>query len=116
MRVTPALRLQASRLLRSGHLDPQHGVYLGTWGELGSQPQKGIVTYSLSSNQQRPLAGTARAAVFNTFRRTSHQIFYWLPPLLVGYAAMEWATEKNEYLNSKPGRQELEALEAAGEA
>ncbi|RMZ92335.1 hypothetical protein DV736_g426, partial [Chaetothyriales sp. CBS 134916] len=116
MRVTPALRLQASRLLRSGHLDPQHGVYLGTWGELGSQPQKGIVTYSLSSNQQNPLAGTAHAAVFNTFRRTSHQIFYWLPPLLVAYAAMEWATEKNEYLNSKPGRQELEELEAAGEA
>lgn len=60
----------------------------------GSQKQKNITTYSLSANAQRPLAGTLNAAIFNTFRRTRHQILYWLPPLLMGYAAMQWATER----------------------
>lgn len=60
----------------------------------GSQPQKGVVTYSLSANRQRPLAGTFNAAIFNTFRRTRHQILYWLPAMLIGYTAMQWAMEK----------------------
>ena len=86
------------------------------------------MTYALSPNRQRPLAGAARNAVFNTFRRTSHQIGYWLPPILIAYYAMHWATERygialgngkndrdketnahdrNEYLNSKAGRAEF---------
>jgi len=96
--------MQITRALRSGHLDPKNGVYLGGWGELGSQPQKGIVTYVLSSNRQKPMAGAFRNAVFNTYRRTYYQILYWLPPIVIGYATMQWATERNEYLNSKPGR------------
>ena len=68
--------------------------YLGEWGNLGSATQKGITTYSISPNRQRPLAGTAHAAVFNVFRRTRHQILFWLPPLVLAYAAMDWATEK----------------------
>jgi len=106
MRVTPALRMQATKILRSGHgPDPKNGVYMGGWGNLGSQTQKGVTSYSISPNRQRPLAGTLHAAIFNTFRRTRHQVLYWLPSLLVGYAAMQWAIEKNEYYNSKPGRQ-----------
>ena len=80
----------------------------------------------MSPNRLRPLAGAPHAAVFNTFRRTRHQILYWLPPLLLGYAAMNWAIERyvrvwanylrltiirNEYLNSKPGRQTEAAQE-----
>ena len=61
----------------------------------------------MSPNRQNPLAGTARAAVFNVARRTGHQILFWLPPLVLGYTLMEWAIERNEYLNSKPGRLEL---------
>ena len=67
---------------------------MGNWGNMGSQTQKGISSYSLSPNRQAPLAGAAHAAVFNTFRRTRNQILFWLPPLLVAYAAMEWAIEK----------------------
>ena len=47
----------------------------------------------MSPNRQKPLAGAARNAVFNTFRRTSYQIGYWLPPLALAYYAMHWATE-----------------------
>lgn len=68
--------------------------YLGGWGDLGSMPQKNVTTYSLSPNRQRAMAGTMHAAVFNVFRRTRHQILYWLPPLLLGYAAMQWAIER----------------------
>ena len=90
----------------------------------GSPRQKGIVTYSLSSNRQRPLAGILNAAVFNTWRRFRGQVLYFAPPLVLAYLVMDWATQKsvlsiefassehklsyspyrNEYLNSKPGR------------
>ena len=60
----------------------------------GSPPQKGIITYGLSSNRQRPLAGTAHAAVFNVYRRTKGQILFWTIPILAGYELMSWATER----------------------
>ncbi len=64
----------------------------------GSQTQKGIISYAMSPNRQKPLAGAYRNAVFNTARRTSHQILYWLPPMVLGYALMEWAIERCERL------------------
>ncbi|KEF55136.1 ubiquinol-cytochrome c reductase subunit 8 [Exophiala aquamarina CBS 119918] len=106
---------------------------MGGWGNLGSPPQKGIITYALSPNRQSPMAGAYYNAFFNIYRRTYHQILYWVPPLVLGYVLMEWATEKyvslgekrerepftdlptrNEYLNSKPGRLEAEAAEGGG--
>jgi ubiquinol-cytochrome c reductase subunit 8 len=57
-------------------------------------PQKGITTYSLSSNRQKPFGGAAHAAVFNTWRRFRHQVLYVVPPFIVAYAAMNWAIEK----------------------
>lgn len=48
----------------------------------------------MSSNRQNPLAGTAHAAVFNTFRRTRAQILYWAIPVLIGYETMQWAIER----------------------
>ncbi|KAF1350707.1 cytochrome b-c1 complex subunit 8 [Delphinella strobiligena] len=83
------------------------GQYMGWWGSLGSPPQKGIITYGISHNRQRPLAGTAHAAIFNVFRRTRGQILFWAIPILSAYELMHWATERNEYLNSKPGRAEF---------
>lgn len=81
------------------------------------------MTYSLSPNRQRPFAGAAHAAIFNTFRRFRHQVLYVAPPFIVAYAAMNWAIERcvytifgpmacymgtdgssNEYLNSKADR------------
>jgi len=105
--------MQVTRALRAGHgPDPKNGVYMGNWGNFGSPPQKGVTTYALSPNRQDPMAGALKNAIFNTYRRTYHQILYWLPPLVFAYAIMDWAIEKNEYLNSKPGRA-AEAEEAA---
>ncbi|KEQ68808.1 hypothetical protein M436DRAFT_57449 [Aureobasidium namibiae CBS 147.97] len=70
----------------------------------GSPKQKGIVTYAVSTNRQKPLAGTVNAAVFNTFRRTKSQILYWGVPILFAYSALEWADRRNHFLNSKAGR------------
>lgn len=77
-----------------GHLDPKNGVFLGTWGDFGCPTPQRIASYSLSPNRQRPLAGTAHAAFFNTFRRFRHQVLYVAPPFIIAYAAMNWAIEK----------------------
>ncbi|KAI4201454.1 MAG: hypothetical protein LQ350_003213 [Teloschistes chrysophthalmus] len=95
-------------------LDYKHGQFLGPWGNLGSQTQKGIVTYSLSANRQRPFAGATSAAIFNTYRRSRAQFLYVVPPLVLGYMLIDWANEKNHYYNSKEGR--MHDTEAAEEA
>ena len=99
---------------------------MGWWGNLGSPPQKGIVSYTLSANRQRPLAGAMHAAVFNSWRRFKGQVLYVAPPFIVAYLAMDWAikeyaptspnlllyciakradgTFRNHFLNSKEGR------------
>ncbi|KAJ5771362.1 uncharacterized protein N7511_003413 [Penicillium nucicola] len=89
-----------------GSVDPKNGHFIGNWGEFGCPTPQRIATYSLSPNRQRPFAGAANAAIFNTFRRFRHQVLYVVPPFVVAYAAMEWAIERNHYLNSKPGRLE----------
>lgn len=87
------------------------------------------MTYAISSNRQKPLAGTFDAAIFNSWRRFRTQVLYWAPPFIIAYSTMRWAVEKyveesrprvptarigadildrcrNEYLNSKAGRAE----------
>ncbi|KAH8698541.1 putative ubiquinol-cytochrome C reductase complex subunit UcrQ [Talaromyces proteolyticus] len=89
-----------------GKANPKIGVWAGPLGNPGTPiPQKGIIAFSLSPNRQRILAGTAGAAVFNTFRRSRQQLLYVAPPFVIAYTAMNWAIERNEYLNSKPGRE-----------
>lgn len=61
---------------------------------VGGPKQKGITTYSLSSLQQRAMAGTLHGAVFNTFRRTKNQFLYFAPPFIVGYYVYTWAGER----------------------
>lgn len=56
--------------------------------------QRGIITYRLSPNRLRPLAGTAHAAVFNTFRRSKNQFLYVVPPFVLAYWALTWAEER----------------------
>jgi len=80
------------------------GVTLGWWGNLGSLPQKGITTYSLSSNRQNPLAGAGHAAIFNTWRRFKGSVLYVVPPFVAYYYIMDWAERRNHFLNSKEGR------------
>ncbi|KAL8705178.1 MAG: hypothetical protein Q9225_008042 [Loekoesia sp. 1 TL-2023] len=95
-------------------LDPKHGAYFGPWGNFGGQTQKGIITYALSPNRQKPLAGATRSAIFNTYRRCKAQFLYVVPPFAGAYLLMNWAIEKNEYYNSKEGR--IHDAEAADEA
>lgn len=57
-------------------------------------PMKGITTYSLSQNRQRPAAGMLYNAFFNTYRRAKAQVLYVLPPFIAAYALMDWATKK----------------------
>ncbi|TQV95393.1 hypothetical protein V2A60_009573 [Cordyceps javanica] len=85
------------------------GHDFGAFG--GAGKVKGIITYGIAANRQNPFAGAAHDAIFNTFRRTKSQIFYWLPSLMAGYYLMHWATERNEYLNSKAGRAEFAGSE-----
>ncbi|KAL4779461.1 cytochrome b-c1 complex subunit 8 [Aspergillus varians] len=87
-----------------GHLDPKNGVFMGNWGDLGCVTPQRVTTYSVSPNRQRPFAGAGHAAFFNTFRRFRHQVLYVVPPFIVAYSVMNWAIERNEFLNSKPGR------------
>lgn len=61
---------------------------------VGSPVQKGITAYAMSSNKQRPLAGALNAAMSNTFRRSSKQFLYVVPPFVVAYMAMTWAIER----------------------
>jgi len=84
--------------------DKVPGQYMGWWGSLGSLPQKGITSYALAPNRQKPLAGTAHAAVFNSFRRFRQSVLYVIPPFIAGYMLMDWSTKRNEFLNSKEGR------------
>ena len=60
----------------------------------GSMTQKGVTSYSISPNRQRPLAGTLNAAVFNTWRRFRGQALYVIPPFAIAYFAMGWAIER----------------------
>ncbi|KAM0261811.1 hypothetical protein ACHAQJ_002014 [Trichoderma viride] len=99
--------MRPTQALRSGAPQPKIGHWLGDWGSFGGAKQKGIIDYGLSANRQNPFAGAAHDAIFNTFRRTKSQIFYWLPPMLAGYYLLNWATERNHYLNSKAGRAEF---------
>lgn len=40
------------------------------------------------------MAGAMRAAVFNTWRRTKGQIFYFAPPLFAVYFILDWAEKR----------------------
>ncbi|OAK93835.1 UcrQ-domain-containing protein [Phaeosphaeriaceae sp. SRC1lsM3a] len=81
--------------------------HIGSWGnpyEGGGRPGKGVVTYAMSPNRQRPMATFIGKGFWNVVRRSRNQILYTVPPFLVAYATMQWAIEKNEFYNSKAGR------------
>lgn len=67
---------------------------MGSWGSLGSPPQKGVTSYSLSSNRQAPLAGTLHNAIFNTWRRFRNQVLFVVPPFVAAYMIIGWAKER----------------------
>lgn len=83
---------------------PGGKTYIGWWGHLGSLPQKGIVTYSLSPYAVRPMAGTITKQIFNGARRAGRASIFLIPPVIIYYSVTTWAKERNEYYNSKEGR------------
>jgi ubiquinol-cytochrome c reductase subunit 8 len=60
----------------------------------GGQKQKGIITYGLSANRQNPFAGAFHAAIFNTWRRFSANVWYVVPPFVGVYFLMDWANRR----------------------
>ncbi|EMR65721.1 ubiquinol--cytochrome-c reductase subunit 8 [Eutypa lata] len=105
--------MRPTQILRAGAETPlgKYEKFLGTWGHFGGMKQRGIISYAMSPNRQNPLAGAAHAAVFNSWRRFRNQVLYWAPPMVFFYYTMEWAIERNEYLNSKAGRKEYAGSE-----
>ncbi|KAG5949250.1 ubiquinol--cytochrome-c reductase subunit 8 [Claviceps pazoutovae] len=99
--------MRPTQALRGGEPNWKVGHYIGDWGNMGGFKQKGIIHYGISANRQNPMAGAFHDAIFNTFRRTKGQILYWLPPMIAAYGLLNWATERNHYLNSKAGRAEF---------
>ncbi|KAG5962844.1 ubiquinol--cytochrome-c reductase subunit 8 [Claviceps arundinis] len=99
--------MRPTQALRGGEPNWKVGHYIGDWGNMGGFKQKGIIHYGISANRQNPMVGTFHDAIFNTFRRTKGQILYWLPPMIAAYGLLNWATERNHYLNSKAGRAEF---------
>lgn len=86
-----ARRLHEINILGTGNEQGKSRLILGY---TGSQPQKGVASYALSANRQRPLAGALNAAIFNTWRRFRGQVLYVAPPFIIAYTAMEWAIER----------------------
>ncbi|KAK9380731.1 cytochrome b-c1 complex subunit 8 [Kockiozyma suomiensis] len=89
---------------------PEPHGYMGWWGHMGGPKQRGIVTYSVSSYAQKPFAGALYNFFFNTFRRVSSQAIFVILPASGLIYVIDKARARNEYLYSKAGREELEAM------
>ncbi|KAB0800088.1 hypothetical protein PPYR_07968 [Photinus pyralis] len=62
---------------------------------------RGIITYRLSPFEQRAFAFAISKGVPNMFRRIREEIFYVVPPFLVGYLAYDMLTKKHQQLMRK---------------
>ncbi|KAI8968507.1 UcrQ family protein [Mycotypha africana] len=82
---------------------PEGKAYMGWWGHMGGPTQRGVVTYMISSFEQKPFAGALHNAVFNTARRVASQIPYVGVPFAFGYWVYSSAIKEHAYLNSKAG-------------
>ena len=61
---------------------------------IGLPKQKGINSYLLSANAQRPFVHAFHNAIFNTFRRCKDQFLYVVPPFVIAYWIMQWAEKR----------------------
>nr|ABI52763.1 ubiquinol cytochrome c reductase subunit QCR8 [Argas monolakensis] len=62
---------------------------------------RGIITYRLSYNEQKALAGIISKGFPNTIRRIREQILYIAPPFVGGYLLYDWAKREHERLSRK---------------
>lgn len=89
---------------------PHPKTYMGWWGSLGSPKQKYVNIYTVSPYATRPLKGALHNSIFNTFRRFKNQVLYVAIPAAIVWTINSKATEYNEYLYTKAGREELEKV------
>jgi len=83
------------------------GDNAGWWGSMGGPVQRGVVTYSVTSYQQRAFAGAMKHGIFNVFRRTMSQAPYVGAPVVLAYLTYSTYKKKHEFLHSKAGKEEL---------
>ncbi|XP_063704276.1 cytochrome b-c1 complex subunit 8 [Culicoides brevitarsis] len=64
---------------------------------------KGIVTHSLSPFEQRAFAKAVSFGIPNLIRRFRDEVFYVVPPFLIGYATYAWIDGlHHEYSRKNP--------------
>ncbi|KAI8872698.1 UcrQ family protein [Ramicandelaber brevisporus] len=83
------------------------GGYSGWWGNLGNLKQRGIISYQLSQNEHRAMAGVLKKGPLNMLRRIGNQIPYVGPGILMLYLTYTWGNARHHYLESKAGQAEL---------
>ncbi|KAF2880979.1 hypothetical protein ILUMI_25195 [Ignelater luminosus] len=62
---------------------------------------QGIITYVLSPFEQRAYAGAIKNGIPNIVRRTRESIFYFAPPLLIGYFVYDQVEKEHARLMRK---------------
>jgi len=84
-----------------------HSKWFGHMGHLGGPVQKGIVTYQISSYEQRAFANLFKNGLFNMTRRIGSQLVYVVPAILLFYSVYSWGNSRHVYINSKEGKAAL---------
>ncbi|PVH19362.1 hypothetical protein CXQ85_003201 [Candidozyma haemuli] len=92
---------------------PHAKAYMGWWGHIGSPKQKYVNMYTVSPYATRPLKGALHNSVFNVFRRFKNQVLFVVIPGAIVWTINAKATEYNEFLYTKAGREELERVNKA---
>lgn len=62
---------------------------------------RGIIMYRISPFEQRAFALAISKGVPNVFRRIREEMFYVLPPFMIGYIAYDLLTKKHKQLMRK---------------
>uniref|UniRef100_A0A336LYN2 Cytochrome b-c1 complex subunit 8 n=1 Tax=Culicoides sonorensis TaxID=179676 RepID=A0A336LYN2_CULSO len=64
---------------------------------------KGLVVHTLSPFEQRAFAGAISKGIPNLFRRFREEVFYVVPPFVLGYAVYQWVeATHNSYIRKNP--------------
>ncbi|OHF04283.1 UcrQ family protein [Colletotrichum orchidophilum] len=78
----PTQPMQTSPLVPIG----QYGVWKGWWGNIDGEKQKGIITHSIVPTRLNILAEAGHGAVFNVWRRSLSQVWFFGPSMIAAGA------------------------------
>ncbi|KAI5474843.1 ubiquinol-cytochrome c reductase subunit 8 [Pseudohyphozyma bogoriensis] len=82
---------------------PTGTKYMGWWGNMGGPKQKGIASYTLSPHATKPMRGVFAHWAINGTKRIAQQAPYFVAPLGIGYAILQYCIADNHLRNSKEG-------------